>query len=202
MQSLIDEQASAYAYMDKYEQNTATPYVVPHNSPLSLLIEDQNSASSSSGSNSILEDEDGNLVELSFLKGKLVGFYFSAGWCPPCRAFSPQLADFARSHADEFVVIFVSSDNSEAEMKTFVKEKGFLQVRWNSSVRHQLVQYLGVSSLPTLTICNADTGVVVTDWGRTAMLMNSEHCLQEWQRGLNGISILGYLGLRDLNCMG
>jgi hypothetical protein len=48
----------------------------------------------------------------------------------------------------------------------------------------------------------ADTGYVVTNWGRTAMLMNAENCLHEWQRGLNGISILSYLGLRDLNCMG
>jgi nucleoredoxin len=49
-----------------------------------------------------------------------VGFYFSAGWCPPCRAFSPQLSYFANGHASEFVVIFVSSDHTEEEMKTFV----------------------------------------------------------------------------------
>ena len=74
MQSLVDEQASAYAYMDKYGKSMDTPYVIPSNSPISLLVEDQSTVSPSAGqSGSILEDEDGNSVELSFLKGKLVG---------------------------------------------------------------------------------------------------------------------------------
>ena len=25
---------------------------------------------------------------------KLIGFYFSAHWCPPCRLFTPVLAEF------------------------------------------------------------------------------------------------------------
>ena len=75
MQSLVDEQASAYAFMDKYGQNMDSSYVVPRNTPMSLLVEDQGLASPSSGQSggsSILQDEDGNPVELSFLKGKLV----------------------------------------------------------------------------------------------------------------------------------
>ena len=50
-----------------------------------------------------------------------VGLYFSAGWCPPCRAFSPRLAEFAKCHADDLVVVFVSSDYSEQEMKAYVR---------------------------------------------------------------------------------
>ncbi|GLV36728.1 hypothetical protein CBL_02437 [Carabus blaptoides fortunei] len=41
------------------------------------------------------------------------GFYFSAHWCPPCRAFTPQLVDtykMLRKKDPGFEVIFVSSD--------------------------------------------------------------------------------------------
>ena len=44
---------------------------------------------------------------------KYVGIYFSAHWCPPCKAFTPVLTDFYNSvnkNGKIFEVIFVSSD--------------------------------------------------------------------------------------------
>ncbi|CAN0141847.1 unnamed protein product [Ectocarpus sp. 8 AP-2014] len=40
----------------------------------------------------------------------MIGVYVSAGWCPPCRAFSPVLSKWAKEHKDEFEVVFVSLD--------------------------------------------------------------------------------------------
>eukprot|EP00961_Rhodomonas_salina_P125590 1691813-Rhodomonas_salina.1 len=34
---------------------------------------------------------DGTEVDAADLKGKTVGVYFSAGWCQPCKVFTPQL---------------------------------------------------------------------------------------------------------------
>ena len=36
---------------------------------------------------------DGKTVTLADLAGKNIGIFFSAQWCPPCRGFTPELAN-------------------------------------------------------------------------------------------------------------
>jgi thiol-disulfide isomerase/thioredoxin len=54
----------------------------------------------------------GNMSDFATIaQGKVTGLYFSAKWCPPCRAFTPQLAEFynsKRGTTDEFEIVFVS----------------------------------------------------------------------------------------------
>ena len=39
----------------------------------------------------------GNVMTVEALKGKAVGLYFSAHWCPPCRGFTPKLTQVYKS---------------------------------------------------------------------------------------------------------
>ena len=61
-------------------------------------------------------------------EGKSVCLYFSAHWCPPCRAFTPKFADFykavkAREEVgSKLVTIFVSSDRSQNDFDSYFKE--------------------------------------------------------------------------------
>jgi nucleoredoxin len=54
---------------------------------------------------------------------KYVAFYYSASWCPPCRAFSPKLVDFynsfKKSHPN-FELIFVNDDNNAEAMLAYM----------------------------------------------------------------------------------
>lgn len=70
-----------------------------------------------------------NGEELSFGlikgKGKVIAIYFSAHWCPPCRAFTPKLAGFYKNvkkgvNQNNFEIIFVSSDKSEDKFDEYL----------------------------------------------------------------------------------
>jgi len=70
-----------------------------------------------------LLNKDGDLVDPDeALRNKVVGVYFSAGWCPPCRDFTPLLCDFYTELVEEgeppaqFEIVFVSSDKSSDDM--------------------------------------------------------------------------------------
>ena len=60
-----------------------------------------------------LIDQNFNEVSTDDLEGKIIGLYFSAGWCPPCRSFSPVPSrNFREQNKDDFEVVMVSADRS------------------------------------------------------------------------------------------
>ena len=58
-------------------------------------------------------------------KPKFTAIYYSAHWCPPCRAFTPKLVEwynkFQPQHK-EFLLVFVSSDKDEGAMLEYMTE--------------------------------------------------------------------------------
>jgi len=52
---------------------------------------------------------------------KVIGLYFSAHWCPPCRGFTPQLATWYKDNlkAKGMEIIFVSSDRDADGFKSY-----------------------------------------------------------------------------------
>lgn len=64
-------------------------------------------------------------------EGKVIGLYFSAHWCPPCRAFTPKLADFYKNfkqspRGDELEIVFVSSDKTQTDFDTYFGDMPWL----------------------------------------------------------------------------
>ncbi len=54
-----------------------------------------------------------------------LAFYYSAQWCPPCRAFTPDLVaayQTLKAQHPDFEVIFVSSDRSADAMRTYMRD--------------------------------------------------------------------------------
>ena len=60
-------------------------------------------------------------------KGKVLGIYFSAHWCPPCRSFTPKLAEWYDKvkegpNGDKFDIVFVSSDKDQQSFDKYFEE--------------------------------------------------------------------------------
>ena len=63
--------------------------------------------------------------EAPLANAKYYGVYYSAGWCGPCRAFTPDLVRWYKRNKSKnpnFELIFVSSDRSEDEMAKYMKD--------------------------------------------------------------------------------
>jgi nucleoredoxin len=130
-----------------------------------------------------LRDAQGNRVEVESLGGKIVGLYFSAHWCPPCKVFSPKLVEFRNAHQKDFEVVFISSDHSEGEQFDYMKEVGmpWLVVPYKSKAALDIKANYGIRSIPTLVVCSPK-GKVITPMGRRGMEKAPEACLTEWQK--------------------
>ena len=128
-------------------------------------------------------DSSGKKISRDELSGKTVGFYFSAHWCPPCRAFTPNLVKFRDSNKDDFEVVFVSSDKSPEAQMEYMKETG---MKWytlphRSSEGNALKQQFGVRGIPALIIVSPD-GKTITKNGRGDVSSNPGGAIKAWAK--------------------
>lgn len=97
---------------------------------------------------------------------RYVAFYRGAGWCPPCREFSPKLlktySDLKAKHPD-FELVFLSADHSVAEMQKYVKEEGFpwLAVTADRVKELNLVTPHFGQTIPQLVVMDAHGKVII-----------------------------------------
>ncbi len=104
---------------------TAQPVIVPQPvSPPRPVVSSGPGQLTNHFKNSLV-DRDGRTASLSKTPGgppKYYILYYSAGWCPPCRKFTPGLVEWSktarRSHPVE--VVLVGSDDSEKDMLKYM----------------------------------------------------------------------------------
>lgn len=71
----------------------------------------------------MLKDIEGQIHELSTLKGKVVLVNFWATWCPPCRREMPSMDRLARKLADKnFIVLAVDIGEDADTVQSFISQ--------------------------------------------------------------------------------
>ncbi|KAJ1367865.1 hypothetical protein KIN20_028875 [Parelaphostrongylus tenuis] len=132
------------------------------------------------------------------LKGKMVGLYFSASWCPPCRAFTPKLKynevsllyrgfyEAVKKSHPEFEIVFVSRDKEADELFEYYDEHmgDWTFIPFGDPKIQELLEKYEARSIPSLRIIKANGAVVVRD-ARTEVQEkandNPEALFEEWE---------------------
>jgi nucleoredoxin len=115
--------------------------------------------------------KDEHPMSASSLDGKRFGLYFSAHWCPPCRGFTPQLAEWYTSSLKDkgLEIVFVSSDRDEKSFQEYYAEQPWLALSYSCrKEKEQLSNLFGVCGIPSFVIIDED-GSVITKDGRAAV---------------------------------
>ena len=118
---------------------------------------------------------------------KVVGVYFSAHWCGPCRGFTPKLSAFFSAHAERLGlrVVFVSSDRDEAAFKGY-----FGEMAWDLALpfedEHKDVVGGDVRGIPTLKLFDAATGALIAGDARGSLNLDAEGAFFPWAAGTPG----------------
>merc|ERR1712217_431652 len=103
--------------------------------------------------------------------GKLIGLYFSAHWCPPCRGFTPKLAEIYKNGLkDKMEIIFVSSDRDEKSFNDYFGDMPWLALPYAKRAEKELLSdSFGVQGIPSFVVLNPDGTVLTTD-GRSKVM--------------------------------
>lgn len=86
-------------------------------------------------------------------------FYYTASWCGPCQAFTPELVDFynrLKKDNNSFELVLISSDKEQADMEEYAKEK---KMPWPQLKLSKIDAFSGkfdheVSGIPAVIVCD------------------------------------------------
>ncbi|SOD19598.1 TlpA family protein disulfide reductase [Pedobacter xixiisoli] len=98
------------------------------------------------------KDQNGKVVTLNELKGKVVFLNFWATWCPPCLAEMPSINKLYEKHKDNKDVVFILLDADS----NFEKANGYMNARKYTMPVYQMAsnvpEQIFAGSLPTTIV--------------------------------------------------
>ena len=118
-----------------------------------------------------IETFEGEKIQLSSLKGKIVILSFWATWCEPCVEEFPSFIKLLDSFPEKIVLVAISHDYEKKDVKEFVSAfKGYRQnLILTMDPKKQLSKAFGVDRLPEGFVFSADGKLLkkiigIQDW--------------------------------------
>ncbi|XP_044490323.1 probable nucleoredoxin 1 isoform X1 [Mangifera indica] len=120
--------------------------------------------------------KEGSKIPVSELVGKTILLYFSAHWCPPCRAFLPKLTEAyhkIKAKNEPFEVIFISSDRDQASFDDFFSGMPWLALPFGDRRKASLSRKFKVYGIPML-VALGPTGRTITTEARNLISVHGD----------------------------
>lgn len=106
-----------------------------------------------------LTTQQGQVISLRQLSGRIVVMDFWATWCPPCRESVPELKDLSRKYPSEkLMLVSVSADNDEQAWRNFVAKRNMDWAQYRDA-DHRVLEAFHVRSFPTYLVIDGE-GIV------------------------------------------
>lgn len=106
---------------------------------------------------------DGKPVAIESLRGRPVLVHYWATWCEPCKVDIAQIRElYAKYGPKKFAVVGIALDSNKAELTKFLTAKPipWPQLHESGGLDGRLAEELGVLTLPTMILIDADGNVV------------------------------------------
>ena len=98
---------------------------------------------------------------------KIIGLYFSASWCPPCRKFTPVISTLYEDmieYYDDIEFVFISSDKSNIEFNEYWDKMSFPALSYEyRDKKEELVKLYDVGPIPALIFIDTNGELITND---------------------------------------
>ncbi|OWZ10619.1 Nucleoredoxin [Phytophthora megakarya] len=116
---------------------------------------------------------------------KVIGIYFSAYWCGPCRRFTPVLSavydEMIEEHPD-FEVIFVSLDRNPAQFTEYFGQMPFLALPYEEhEIKRSMTTKSGLVTIPMLVFVDGEGNLITKD-GRNIVANSGGDVRSIWEQ--------------------
>lgn len=123
-----------------------------------------------------LIDRNGHIFNASHVLTKITGLYFSASYCPPCKKFTPILAEkydeINELTREGLEIVLIPSDKTIEVYQDYFKDMPWLSIPYEGTLKQSLREKYNVKTIPTLIFFD-DHGNVIEREGRLLVQNNT-----------------------------
>ena len=102
-----------------------------------------------------LKSKEGIAALSEVTEAPLIGIYFSAHWCPPCRGFTPILSEFykvANQEKKQIEIVFVSCDRDSKSFNEYYDSMPWIAVPFENEMKDTISEAFGINGIPAFLV--------------------------------------------------